>query len=179
VVVARAHLQGPHSTGGGSVVHARARPRRKEQIGRQAPSLPCGPPPSPWLPLRHPPRVGGSGVLHLSGSSLPFSPRSSGEEAGHARIWQGGSRPCPDPMERRSAAPRSDGHDDRGLDWALWQARLGSLGFFVFFKLIHGGRQLNATTLVNRLTETVGQPPQLRPRLSVTFTPRRLACQLD
>ena len=62
---------------------------------------------------------------------------------------------------------------------------------FLFHEIINRGGLLNSTTSVNsvnrggylmptasvnRLTEAASHPPRLRPRLTMTFGPRRLAC---
>ena len=47
----------------------------------------------------------------------------------------------------------------------------GSMDYFLFSEIIYGGGAHNSTVSINRLTET-GQPPRLRPRLTVTL--RRL-----
>jgi hypothetical protein len=89
--------------------------------------------------------------------------RSGMEEVGRALIWRGG-------------APRSGGRDSSGFDWAWQRARLGLLGFFLFFKSINGGGHLNATTSVNRLTEAAKATASKKVGLAVTFDWRRLKC---
>jgi len=62
----------------------------------------------------------------------------------------------------------------RGSSGPRWATRLAEL--FLISKIIYGGGCSTVPVLVNLLTEAVGQPSRSRPRLTVTFDPRRLAC---
>jgi hypothetical protein len=92
---------------------------------------------------------------HVSGPPFP----------GQIQRQLGAGTPDPCGDAAATVGPRGAGELAGGL-WA----------FFCFFNLLTMAGICTAPASVNRLTEVVGQPPRLRPPLTVTFGPRRLVC---
>ena len=85
-----------------------------------------------------PPTLHHGGMLHYGGLPTSLVCRSARSSTDPAR--QALPRPCPDPAEARPNPADTTAAGSIGLAW-------------VFFKLINGGGQLNATASINRLTE--------------------------